>query len=76
MKTVSFTDFRKKASGYFSEVEQGETILEVHHGKPIAQISPVESSELMTPSWKKPDLKLTLKVASLSNAIMEERESV
>ncbi len=75
MKIINFTDFRKKASSYFSEVEQGETIVIIRHGKAIAKISPAESTELKTPSWKKPGLKLAIKGASLSNAIMEERES-
>jgi len=75
MKTVSFTDFRKKASTYFSNVEQGETLIIVRHGKPIAEISPVEGTEPGIPAWKRPGIKLVLKGASLSHAIMEERKS-
>lgn len=76
MKTVNFTDFRKKASRYFSDVEQGETLLIIRHGKVIAEISPAEEMKLEQPSWKKPGLKLAVKGASLSSAIIEERESL
>ncbi len=76
MRTVNFTDFRKNASSYFSDVEQGETLLIVRHGKAIAEISPVEESRSEVPSWKEPGLKLALNGASLSRAILEERESL
>lgn len=76
MKTVTFTDFRKRASSYFSDVEQGETLIIIRHGKVIAEISPAEEMKLELPSWKKPGLKLALKGTSLSSAIIEERESL
>lgn len=74
MKTVSFTDFRKNASGLLSEVEEGATLLVIRHGKPIAEISPVASQRGDVPSWKRPALRLTTKGASLSAAILQERE--
>ena len=40
MKTVSFTDFRKKASKFISEVEHGETIILLRRGRPIAEVIP------------------------------------
>jgi antitoxin (DNA-binding transcriptional repressor) of toxin-antitoxin stability system len=73
MKTVSFTEFRKHASNLFSDVENGENILIMRHGKAIAEIKPV-SSELKNPSWKKRGLRLSIKGAELSSAIIEERE--
>lgn len=73
MKTVSFTEFRKHASNLFSDVENGERLLIVRHGKAIAEINPV-SSESKTPSWKKQGLRLSIKGAELSSAIIEERE--
>ena len=48
MKTVSFTEFRKHASDLFSDVENGEKILIMRHGKSIAEINPV-ASELKNP---------------------------
>ncbi len=74
MKTVTFTEFRKNASGFFSEVENGETILILRHGKAIAEILPPTQSGLKMVSWKRPGLKLSIKGISLSKAILEERE--
>ena len=73
MKTVTFTEFRKRASGLFSDVEGGENILVLRHGKPIAEISPVSPTSAGVPSWKRRGLRLTAKGAALSNAIIEER---
>jgi prevent-host-death family protein len=73
MKTVTFTEFRKHASGLLSEVESGENLLVLRHGKPIAEISPVSSTPEGTPSWNRRGLRLTAKGAALSTAIIEER---
>ena len=73
MKTVTFTEFRKHASGLFSEVERGDTLLVLRHGKPIAEISPPSSEQSDSPSWRRPGLRLTAKGASLSAAILQER---
>lgn len=73
MKTVSFTEFRKHASNLFSDVENGEKLVVMRHGKPIAEIKPL-TEESRKPSWKKPGLRLSIKGAQLSSAILEERE--
>jgi antitoxin (DNA-binding transcriptional repressor) of toxin-antitoxin stability system len=73
MKTITFTEFRKHASGLLSDVEKGETFLVLRHGKPIAEISPASPERGARPSWKRPGLRLTAKGASLSSAIIEER---
>ena len=73
MKTITFTEFRKNASSFFSAVEGGETITVLRHGKPIAEISP-PSKPGGLPSWKKPGLRLSVKGMELSSAILEERE--
>ena len=75
MKTVTFTEFRKHASGLFSDVEGGENLVVLRHGKPIAEISPVSPNPEGTPSWKRRGLRLTTKGAALSTAIIEERRS-
>ena len=36
MRQVSFTEFRRNAASLFDSVEQGETIVVLRHGKPIA----------------------------------------
>ncbi len=73
MKTVSFTEFRKHASNLLSVVENGEMLVVMRHGKPIAEIKPV-SKESKRPSWKKPGLRLSVKGAQLSSVILEERK--
>ena len=73
MKTVSFTEFRKHASNLFSDVENGEKLLIMRHGKAIAEITPI-SKESKSPSWKKPGVRLSIKGSLLSSAIIEERE--
>jgi prevent-host-death family protein len=73
MKNISFTEFRKKASSILNDVENGEIVVVLRHGKPIAEIIPA-SSDISVPSWKKPGLKLSVKGAKLSTAILEERE--
>lgn len=73
MKTVTFTEFRKHASTFFSDVENGENLLVLRHGKPVAEVSPVSQSSERTPSWKQPGLKLSVKGAGLSAVIIGER---
>lgn len=73
MKTISFTEFRKHASNLLSEVENGEKLLIMRYGKAIAEISPVLDNEKEL-SWKKEGLRLPIKGAALSSAIIEERE--
>ena len=71
MKTVNFTEFRKDASEMLTEVEQGETLIIVRHGRPIAEVSPLTDGQ---PSWKRPGLRLSTKGTRLSEAIIRERE--
>ena len=73
MKTITFTEFRQHASSLFSAIEEGEIIVILRHGKPIAEIKPL-SREAARLSWKRPGLRLSVKGASLSSAILEERE--
>lgn len=71
MKTINFTEFRNHASDMMNEVERGETLLVVRHGRPIAEVSPATDQQ---PSWKRPALRLSIKGASLAAAIIEDRE--
>ena len=74
MKTISFTDFRKKASGFIAEVEHGETIILLRRGKPVAEVIPFSDRLQRTPAWKNPGIRLKLQGSDLSSAILEERE--
>ncbi|MFP4573887.1 MAG: type II toxin-antitoxin system Phd/YefM family antitoxin [Desulfobacterales bacterium] len=75
MRTVTFTDFRKRASGFITEVEHGETLILLRRGKPVAEITPFHDAAPGQPSWKKPGLRLETKGGDLSSAILEEREN-
>ena len=74
MKTISFTEFRKNASNLLSDVEKGEVVRVLRHGKPIAEITPIFRQEEGIPSWKRPGLRISTTGAGLSSAILEERK--
>ena len=71
MKTITFTEFRNHASDMLTEVEHGETLVVIRHGRPIAEITPVSARQ---PSWKRPALRLSATGAGLAAAIIGERE--
>ena len=73
MTTVTLTEFRSHASGMLTRVEQGETLLVLRHGRPIAEIAPVKPETDADPSWKRPALRLSAKGAALTSAILEDR---
>ena len=75
MKTVTFTEFRRKASGLISDVERGETVLVIRHGRPVAEVSPFLGESVKTLSWHRPGPKLATRGLALSKAILEEREA-
>ena len=75
MKTIAFTDFRKKASVFITEVEHGETLVLLRRGKPVAEVTPFSEGPLRTPSWKRPGIRLQIQGSDLSSAILEEREA-
>ena len=75
MKTITFTDFRKKASGFITEVEHGETLVLLRRGKPVAEIVPFSDRAHSIPAWKQPPFRLRTRGSDLSSAILEERET-
>lgn len=75
MKTVTFTDFRKEASSFITEVEHGETLILLRRGKPVAEIVPFSDSARRLPAWKQPVTRLRTSGNDLSSAILEERET-
>jgi prevent-host-death family protein len=75
MRTISFTDFRKNASGFITEVEHGETLILLRRGKPVAEVIPFADDTLKKPSWKKSVNRLQIKGSDLSSAILDEREA-
>lgn len=75
MKSIAFTDFRKKASDLITEVEHGETIILLRRGKPVAEVVPFSDKARETPAWKLSGTHLRIKGSDLSSAILEERET-
>ena len=75
MKTITFTDFRKRASGFITEVEHGETLVLLRRGKPVAEIVPFSDEPRRIPSWKQPGIRLQIRGSDLSSAILDEREA-
>lgn len=73
MTTITLTEFRSHASGMLDRVEKGETLVVIRHGRPIAEVIPVERKNSELPSWKRPALRLTTKGISLSETILAER---
>ncbi len=76
MTTLTFTDFRKRASGVLSDVEKGEAFVIVRHGRPIAELTPIGPSISREPAWRRRGLRLVAPGAGLSRAILDERERV
>jgi prevent-host-death family protein len=74
MKTLLFTDFRKNASGYITEVEHGETLVLLRRGKPVAEVIPFSDDISKIPSWKRPGIRLQISGNDLSSAILDDRE--
>jgi prevent-host-death family protein len=74
MRAVTFTEFRKNASGILDLVEKGETVRVLRHGKAIAKVVPAHIREAQ-PAWKRPGLRLVTAGASLSRAVLEDRRS-
>ena len=71
MKAVSFTEFRKNASSILSDVERGETVEILRHGKIVARIIPATDSKI--PAWKIRKPLLSVKGLSLSKMIIADR---
>ena len=74
MRSITFTDFRKRASGFITEVEHGETLVILRRGKPVAEVVPFSDETPRGPSWKKPGIRLQIQGSDLSSVILDERE--
>lgn len=74
MNLITTTQFRKEVSALLDKVEAGETVIIVRHGKPIAELAPYEAPKKETAAWQTPGLRLQLAGASLSAAILAERD--
>jgi prevent-host-death family protein len=75
MKSIVFTDFRKRASDLITEVEHGETLVLLRRGKPVAEVVPFSDKEQRIPAWKQSRIRLCIQGSDLSSAILEERDT-
>ena len=75
MKTILFTDFRKRASSFITEVEHGETLVLLRHGRPVAEVIPFSDRPQKLPAWKQTGIRFSIQGSDLSSAILEERET-
>lgn len=73
MKSVTFTEFRKQASGLLTAVEQGQRFVIIRHGRPVAELVPYTAPQESLPAWKRPGIRLKRSGAALSAAILAER---
>ena len=74
MRTVTFSEFRRNASGILDLVEKGEKVCILRHGKIIANIVP----PWVAPSnarLEAPGPGVSGEGVSLSRAVIEERRS-
>ncbi|MBA3594098.1 MAG: type II toxin-antitoxin system Phd/YefM family antitoxin [Pseudomonadota bacterium] len=75
MHTIALSEFRAQASAMIDLVERGETVRILRHGKPVAELVPLKSEEVVkVPSWKRPFEPVVLPPGvSLSQAVLDER---
>jgi len=79
MHIIPLSEFRAHASAMIDLVEQGQTVRILRHGKPVAELVPLQPAQPdRVPRWKMPVEPLRyLKPPSKSGAqmIVEERKS-
>jgi len=75
MKTVGFSEFRRNASALLDEVEQGEPIQIARHGKVVARLVAAHASHDPGPGRRRQATPLVIPGFSLTQAILDERES-
>lgn len=55
MQTIPLSEFRANTSAMIDLVEKGETVRILRHGKPVAELVPVQPQEVKSvPRWKVP----------------------
>jgi prevent-host-death family protein len=76
MQVLALSALRADISSMIDLVQQGETVRILRHGKPVADLVPVQEVPLSRqPSWKQPFEPVALPPeASLAQAVVHERE--
>lgn len=73
MIKTNIREAKAKLSAYLSQVEQGEEVMIVRRGKPVAMLKPVQEAAAL-PSMKSFREKIRLKGLPSSQAIIRMRE--
>ena len=73
MIQTNIREAKSKLSAYLSQVEQGEEVMIVKRGKPVAMLKPIEQAAAL-PSMKSFRQKIRLRGVSASQAIIKMRE--
>ena len=76
MHILPLSKFRANASAMLDLVAQGKTVRIMRHGKPVADLVPVQDGKTTKlPSWKQPFEPVQLPAGvSLSQAVLDERD--
>lgn len=78
MQTLPLSEFRANASAMLDRVERGETVRILRHGKPVADLVPVQPLDPQAlPHWKKPITPRKVirpDGKTIAQLIIEERE--
>ncbi len=79
MQTLALSEFRASASAMLDLVEKGETVRILRHGKPVADLVPVQpDAPAKIPSWKRAIVPLSYQRTdgkTMAQLIIEEREN-
>ncbi len=73
--SVPLSEFRANTSAMIDLVEKGETVRILRHGKPVAELVPMQPQAAQkVPRWKVPFEPVVLSPGvSLSQAVLDER---
>lgn len=77
MQVLPLSEFRANASAMLDRVEKGETVRILRHGKPVADLVPVQAEPKGLPHWKQPITPRKVvrpDGKTIAQLIIEERE--
>lgn len=74
MTTIAVAEFNRDTATLLSRVEDGESLLIMRNGKPIARVLPAKKLQKGLPGWKRKAVRLKVNGFDLSKTIIESRE--
>lgn len=75
MEYARSTDLRRHLGRYIERIEQGESLILIHRGKPIARITPFEPERRKEPTWKRPIEAHELRGRPIGETLRDERDT-